>query len=610
MSRAVASVLTAVGFGVAVGSCIAFGMWWPLAALVLWALLIMVVVRLLVPVPERLRVGAVVALAFAAHAALAAFLYTGSLTIGRGGFVTGDDADYAAFASGIVSYLHGHPVAPFTPPLWGGSDYLLGAWVYLETAIFFVTGTEPLVPIFLNGTFALLTALLVYDMARRLFDARAAIVALALVAFYPSLVLWSSLNLKDALVLVLIAVVLWSVVRFQERPRWWALALAFAALVPLESTRRYMFIGLALLIPLAVVITPRLPRAARVRWSALAIVASVAFLLVDGSGSAVGRDVLATLENERESMAIGARTAFVEPPPLSVKEGDAFVVSNGAPLGDGVSRSSGAPTVVYVAPSNKIVVTTPAPTLALAAVVSVVAPPTVAPTVAPMAAAMASTTVAPPSASSAATIQSAAASATTSVPTAAAVAQTPAPAPTVAPGAVAVRPGDIVVIGTQPPGPPPALSNVQALDLGSRSGEIAISTVPSGADRLLRTLTHIPMGITYAAFAPFPWQIRRGADAVVGVEMLLWYVVLASATAVLLRAGERRRVLIPLVLVGCGIALLLALAEGNVGTLYRHRAMLIPWTIVLSAPALADAGAAALRRLQRRRDPIMAQVNA
>ena len=45
------------------------------------------------------------------------------------------------------------------------------------------------------------------------------------------------------------------------------------------------------------------------------------------------------------------------------------------------------------------------------------------------------------------------------------------------------------------------------------------------------------------------------------------------------------------------------LTEGNVGTLFRHRAMLIPVTIIIASPGIVVAMRALRRWLQERRAP-------
>src|SRR5262249_25367445 len=111
---------------------------------------------------------------------------------------------------------------------------------------------------------------------------------------------------------------------------------------------------------------------------------------------------------------------------------------------------------------------------------------------------------------------------------------------------------------------------------------------PGYLDAVGSTVRYLPTGIAYAVFAPFPWENRRRADLAATGEMLALYVAWAAAAAALITKAARWRSLLPIALFVCGVLLTLALAEGNVGTLYRHRAMLTPWILLLAAPSLSS----------------------
>ena len=418
------------------------------------AVLVVLGVRLAAPPPIRRPVGAIVGLSFAMHVAAATFIYFGSLALGRGGFVTGDDATYARLSWAIASYLLGDPQPPYVPPAWAGDEYLLGTWVYLESTIFVLFGPRVLLPLLLNAAFSAGLVLLILDLSRRLFGNTAALLTAAITSFYPSLVLWSSLNLKDALALFLIALCLWCLTRFQSGVRWRALAGVSVVLVLMESLRWYVFVGLAIIVPIAVVVAPRLSVVRRIRWSAGALVLSGTLMALSGVSILSDSGTLTGLESTRQNMARDARTGFIE------------------------------------IPASPTPVTGPSPA-----------------------------------------------------------------APTPAPGA-------------SPAADP--LGNDDAV--------------------LLRTLQHLPIGIAYALFAPFPWAMRRAADWLTLPDMLLWYGLLAALPWTLWRARRLWRSWSPLLLFVAGLLLILALTEGNVGTLYRHRAMVIPFVAVLAAPSLVTVG--------------------
>lgn len=439
--------------------------------------------------------GAIIALSYALHVALIPLIYFGSLALGRGGFITGDDAGYAQLACAVAQFVRGEPQHPFVPPDWGGDGYLLGTWVYLESAIFLVFGQRVLVALLLNAAFAAGVVMLVFDLARRLFDARAALVAAAIVAFYPSLVLWSSLNLKDSLVLLLISLCLWCVLRFQFGRHWLSLAGAFTLLVLMESLRSYIFAGLAIVIPIGVFLVLRADAGTRARWTGVAAAGSLALLALNPAGFGPG-GLLAALESTRQGMAVGARTAFVS-----------------VPLG---ASDSGTQTGTS------------------------------------------------PSWSAAAELP-------------------PTPA----------RVDLSCLEGGVAQGGPPAQRG-PTLGRPDEDPTTGIQLLPASgtyeSDELLpRTLSYLPTGIVYALFAPFPWAATRSADLLTAPEMLLWYGLLAAMPFTFWRARSLWRLWLPTLLFASGTLIVFALSEGNVGTLYRHRSMVIPFVVVLASPAIVVA---------------------
>lgn len=116
---------------------------------------------------------------------------------------------------------------------------------------------------------------------------------------------------------------------------------------------------------------------------------------------------------------------------------------------------------------------------------------------------------------------------------------------------------------------------------------------------LLRSLAYLPRGLAYALFAPFAWQVERALDLPAVVETLLFDVVMVAAVATLWRARSRWRSIVAPALLIAWLTLIFALAEGNFGTLFRHRGMLMPWVILLGAPVLVEVMDVACRWTQR-----------
>lgn len=445
--------------------------------------------------------------AFGTRIVVAVALHQWSLSEGRQGYVTGDDLGYARLAWSFVQFLRGDPDVTSVPPYWAGDAYLFGTWVYLESALFAVFGPHVLVPIVANAGFAALQIVLIFDLTRALFGSRAAWIASALAAYWPSLVLWSALNIKDSLAILLITVSLWATVRFTRKPQAIMLLPTLAALIALESLRRYVYVGLLIVIPLSLWIAPRIA----LRWRTAVSAASIVFLAAAPLGITLGPSLLASLEYQRQAMGANARTSYVEQAPRVVGVGDTFVVPGGS--------TGRAP--VHVSPNDRIV-----------------------------------------------------------------VAESGAPSRTYEPGVVYVRPGDVIVVGPPEttPAPPEART---ALSGGQLVGREVADAATLGDAVTWRTLGYLPRGLMFALFAPFPWSIERTLDALAVAETLVWDAVVIAALMSLWMNRRSWRVLAPLVLFGGGLVLLFALVEGNVGTLLRHRGMIMPSVFVVASSAIA-----------------------
>jgi hypothetical protein len=393
--------------GIAAGFLITDGETIALAAGVVVIALAVGASYLVLPRDLRGVVLPIVGLAILVRVAAAVVIYDGLLAAGRGGFVTGDDATYADLSSRLARILHGEQ-APFDAR---SESYLLGTFVYLETAVFYVLGPKVLVIELLNAAMGGLLATFVFEVARRVFTKiEVGVIAALLVAFYPSLILWSALNLKDSLGLLLIAIVVWLLALFATRPRWWLVPAAFVPLLAMASLRGFIFVGLALVIPASVAVAPGLELRRRIVMTTLAV-AVAALMLTTQTYAIGGVRVLADLDAERGAMAIGANTSFGDEP--------------------------------------------------------------------------------------------------------------------------------------------------------------------------------LVIRVAYVLFAPFPWTPRRALDLLSVPEMLVWYAALGGALVTILRRLHLRQWFAPLLLFVGGTLLVLLVAEGNVGTLFRHRAMVVPFVLILAAPTFA-----------------------
>lgn len=201
---------------------------------------------------------AIVVLAYLIRSGLALALYALSswrvpffhdLQLGDGFWAFAPDSVYYhEYAKAAVVALRAHLELPYA---YGSPDYPL-----MVAGLYQVTGPHPLVPISVNIWLASLTVLLAYVLARRLWTIDGARVAAALVAFWPSSILWSTQVLKDTIEIFFIVAFLYTFSRLADRldvaRREEALrmvALAAAAFLTLAGAYVLRFyIGLALLI--------------------------------------------------------------------------------------------------------------------------------------------------------------------------------------------------------------------------------------------------------------------------------------------------------------------------------------------------------------------------
>lgn len=486
----------------------------------------------------------IIALAYGGRIVLLAALHEVLVHTGRGGHLFGDDATYEWLAVTMIEYFRGET----TTLSWFGNAYLMGAYVYLESAVFALFGPQVTIVKVLNSLFGVLLVVVMYDLVRRLFSARAGVVAAALCAFFPSLVLWSVLNLKDSMALLLMIIVIWAITRVALGERsWWLLVIAFASLAILDSVRRYLFQILIVLVPIAVMVSrahlgrPRILRGAAcavfglVLWVASANgylgpayftdpLVRYAFIeagLVPASARLPVSPVsVETIERQRAYAALGARTGFAEPvrseqAPLAAREGERFTVRD---------ASVPAPSC---GPSPRVIVVPMGTLLALGGKDQ--------------------------------------------------------------PGVVGVRPCDTVIVGDVTNSDPFA----KPLSLHTGSGN-EVEVVPSGTTAsatmaIVRLASHVPTGVAYVIAAPFPWAATTALERMTMPDILLWYVVLVAAAAQLWISRRCVRDLFLLGSMFAGVFAVLVLVEGNVGTLFRHRAMLIPLASAFAAPALLRA---------------------
>jgi len=111
--------------------------------------------------------------------------------------------------------------------------------------IYGVFGYSPVGAEIVNSLIGALIVFFIYGIAKYLFDERVAVFSSFLYAFFPSLIFWSSLNLRDIPALFTVVASIWLILKLQKPFR--PLHISFLVIVPflllvLNQLRHYIFI--------------------------------------------------------------------------------------------------------------------------------------------------------------------------------------------------------------------------------------------------------------------------------------------------------------------------------------------------------------------------------
>jgi 4-amino-4-deoxy-L-arabinose transferase-like glycosyltransferase len=129
----------------------------------------------------------------------------------------------------------------YVPPPSAGTRVSGFGFHYFVGLVYFIFGQNKLLVQFLNGTIGAVSVLVVYAIARKLFDERVARWPALFMAFFPQMIFWSCAIYKDPAVLLCIGLSMYAVLRLRERfqPRY--AALFVASCLALMTLRFYIF---------------------------------------------------------------------------------------------------------------------------------------------------------------------------------------------------------------------------------------------------------------------------------------------------------------------------------------------------------------------------------
>ncbi|MEN8150180.1 MAG: glycosyltransferase family 39 protein [Planctomycetota bacterium] len=124
-------------------------------------------------------------------------------------------------------------------------DSLQVGYFYLVGTIYYLFGIQPILPILLNCLVGSLAAIPVHRIARDLHGREAARTAAILVTFFPSVLLWSTMLLRDSLVVLLLMMIVVGVMELRKRFTLHNLVLLLGLLTLLGTLRQYLFLMVA-----------------------------------------------------------------------------------------------------------------------------------------------------------------------------------------------------------------------------------------------------------------------------------------------------------------------------------------------------------------------------
>jgi hypothetical protein len=194
------------------------------------------------------------------------------------------------------------------------------AYFYLNAISYTLFGT--IVPLKIaNALLGALVCRYAYSLADALYGPKVARRTALLVAFLPSLVLWSALNIRDVWILFLLVFLSWKSYQMVTGYSSLALAQVLGAIVLVSAFRPYLFLATAIPPVIAVSIGKRGQFARNVTLAAIAGAAAVFLAQQGAAAKALSSSIdLEALAERRRYLAFGAGSAYEQTVDISTPE--------------------------------------------------------------------------------------------------------------------------------------------------------------------------------------------------------------------------------------------------------------------------------------------------
>lgn len=196
-------------------------------------------------------------------------------------------------------------------------------YYYLHGVIYYIFGFRPILPQIVNCFVGAFLVFPIYDIGNRLFDRKTARLASRIVMFFPSLVMWSTVNVRDMFIPLICAVILLNVLLLKEKKSLGSLLRIVILLFIMLNVRGYMVHIILLSIMLGIFF----PTRRRFFTASVLIFLFIITLRIAMPSSFQTQGItkvdeqLAVMQQVRQGRGVGGRTTVMEETDISTAEG-------------------------------------------------------------------------------------------------------------------------------------------------------------------------------------------------------------------------------------------------------------------------------------------------
>ena len=193
---------------------------------------------------ENIFLSSIFSLSFISRIVISLFFYN-FVFIHKGTGLIGDGWSYSENGGYILQmWLSGmrdlkeiaiRMIEPSTSGTLGGYDF----W---NAIVYYFTDKSPLSMVFINCLASSLTIIFIYNITKQLYNEKAARISAILTAFWPSLFIWSTQNLKEPSSNFLIAILIWAILQLKVKFRFHLLFIVILSSLALKELREVSFL--------------------------------------------------------------------------------------------------------------------------------------------------------------------------------------------------------------------------------------------------------------------------------------------------------------------------------------------------------------------------------